>query len=143
VGTNSRLDTLQAAVLLAKLPHLPGWNEARRQNAARYTAAFSRHTDICPPRIDPANEHIFHQYTIQVPQRDQLQAHLKAKGVGSAIYYQLPLHLQPCFAHLGYGPGSLPATEAAMDSVLSLPIYPELTHDQQNEVIEAVTSFYV
>jgi dTDP-4-amino-4,6-dideoxygalactose transaminase len=142
VGTNSRLDSLQAAVLLAKLPHLPAWNEARRQNAARYTAAFIGHPSVCPPRHDPANDHIYHQYTIRVPQRDELQAHLKANGIGSAIYYPLALHLQPCFAHLGYQRGSLPATEAATDSVISLPIYPELTREQQDAVIETVTSFY-
>jgi dTDP-4-amino-4,6-dideoxygalactose transaminase len=142
VGTNSRLDTLQAAVLLAKLPHLNGWNEARKQNATRYTQAFAGHSDICPPRVDPANDHIFHQYTIQVPRRDELQAVLKAKGIGHAVYYPLALHLQPCFAHLGYREGALPVAEAAMHSVLSLPIYPELTRDQQDVVIEAVTSFY-
>ena len=142
VGTNSRLDSLQAAVLLAKLPYLPAWNEARKRNAARYTAAFRGHADICPPQMDPANDHIFHQYTIQVPRRDELQAHLKAKGIGNAVYYPLALHLQPCFAHLGYSHGSLPVTEAAMQSVLSLPIYPELKPEQQDTVIETVTSFY-
>jgi dTDP-4-amino-4,6-dideoxygalactose transaminase len=142
VGTNSRLDTLQAAVLLAKLPHLPAWNEARKRNAARYTAAFGGHSDVCPPRVDPANDHIFHQYTIQVPRRDELQAYLKSKGVGHAVYYPLALHLQPCFAHLRYSRGSLPVAEAAMDSVLSLPIYPELTPEQQETVVEAVQSFY-
>ena len=142
VGTNSRLDSLQAAVLLAKLPHLPRWNEARQRNAARYQAGFRGHPDVCPPRTEPANEHIFHQYTIMVPQRDKLQIHLKAHGVGHAIYYPLALHLQPCFEHLGYGRGSLPVTEAVMDSVISLPIYPELTSAQQDAVIEAVTSFY-
>ena len=142
VGTNSRLDTLQAAVLLAKLPYLAQWNEARQRNAARYTAAWAGHPAICPPRPDRANDHIYHQYTIQVPQRDELQAHLKAKGIGHAVYYPLALHLQPCFAYLGCRRGSLPVTEAAMDSVISLPIYPELTHEQQDAVIEAVQSFY-
>jgi dTDP-4-amino-4,6-dideoxygalactose transaminase len=142
VGTNSRLDSLQAAVLLAKLPHLPAWNEARKRNATRYTAAFGGHSDICPPRVDPANDHIFHQYTIQVPRRDELQVHLKSKGVGHAVYYPLALHLQPCFAHLRYSRGSLPVAEAAMDSVLSLPIYPELRREQQDTVIETVQSFY-
>lgn len=142
VGTNSRLDSLQAAVLLAKLPHLPAWNEARKRNAARYTAAFSGHPEICPPHVDPANDHIFHQYTIQVPRRNELQAYLKSKGIGQAVYYPLALHLQPCFAHLNYRRGSLPVTEAAMDSVLSLPIYPELTGEQQDAVIETVQSFY-
>jgi dTDP-4-amino-4,6-dideoxygalactose transaminase len=142
VGTNSRLDTLQAAVLLAKLPHLERWNQARKRNAARYTAAFTGHPAICPPATDPANDHIFHQYTIRVPQRDELQAHLKAKGIGHSIYYPLALHLQPCFAYLGYERGSFPVAEAAMDSVISLPIYPELTAQQQDAVIEAVQSFY-
>jgi dTDP-4-amino-4,6-dideoxygalactose transaminase len=142
VGTNSRLDTLQAAVLLAKLPHLSAWNEARKENAARYTAAFTGHADICPPRVDPANDHIFHQYTIQVPRRDELQTFLKTKGIGHAVYYPLALHLQPCFAHLGYREGALPVAEAAMHSVLSLPIYPEMKRDQQDAVIEAVESFY-
>ena len=142
VGTNSRLDTLQAAVLLAKLPHLNAWNEARKQNAARYTSAFAGHADICPPRVDPANDHIFHQYTIQVPRRDELQTFLKTKGIGHAVYYPLALHLQPCFAHLGYREGALPVAEAAMHSVLSLPIYPEMKRDQQDAVIEAVKSFY-
>jgi dTDP-4-amino-4,6-dideoxygalactose transaminase len=142
VGTNSRLDSLQAAVLLAKLPYLEAWTGARKRNAARYTAAFGGHPDICPPRVDPANDHIFHQYTIQAPRRTELQSHLKSKGVGHAVYYPLALHLQPCFAHLGYKRGSLPVTEAAMDSVLSLPIYPELTEEQQDTVIETVESFY-
>jgi dTDP-4-amino-4,6-dideoxygalactose transaminase len=142
VGTNSRLDTLQAAVLLAKLPHLERWNEARRRNAERYTVAFGGHPAICPPQVDPANDHIFHQYTIRVPQRDELQAHLKGKGIGHAVYYPLALHLQPCFAHLGYRRGALPVTEATMDSVISLPIYPELTRGQQDSVIDAVHSFY-
>jgi dTDP-4-amino-4,6-dideoxygalactose transaminase len=142
VGTNSRLDTLQAAVLLAKLPHLARWNEARKRNAARYTAAFTGHPDICPPAADPANDHIYHQYTIRVPDRGGLQDHLKAKEIGHSIYYPLALHLQPCFAHLGYRRGSLPVAEAAMDSVISLPIYPEMTQEQQDTVIEAVQSYY-
>jgi dTDP-4-amino-4,6-dideoxygalactose transaminase len=142
VGTNSRLDTLQAAVLLAKLPYLAGWTEARKQNAVRYTAAFTEQSDICPPRVDPANDHIFHQYTIQVPRRDELQACLKARGIGHAVYYPLALHLQPCFSHLHYTRGSLPVAEAAMQSVLSLPIYPELKREQQDTVIETIQSFY-
>jgi dTDP-4-amino-4,6-dideoxygalactose transaminase len=142
VGTNSRLDTLQAAVLLAKLPHLERWNLARKRNAARYNAAFAGHPAVCPPAVDPANDHIFHQYTIRVPQRDSLQAHLKSRGIGHSIYYPLALHLQPCFAYLGYRRGSLPAAEAAMDSVISLPIYPEMTEKQQDMVIDAIQSFY-
>jgi dTDP-4-amino-4,6-dideoxygalactose transaminase len=142
VGFNSRLDTVQAAVLLAKLPFLAGWSEARRAHAARYTEAFSASGTVLPPVTDPANEHIFHQYTIRAPRRDALQAHLKTRGIGSAVYYPTGLHLQPCFAELGYGRGSLPVTEQAMADVLSLPIYPELTSGQQDAVISAVEEFY-
>ncbi len=142
VGYNSRLDTLQAAVLLAKLPHLADWSRARAERARRYSEAFAGHADVCPPAVDPANEHIFHQYTSRVPRRTELQAHLKGKGIGNAIYYPLALHLQPCFAHLGYQRGRLPATEAAMDTVISLPIYPELGREQQGAVIDAVLEFY-
>jgi dTDP-4-amino-4,6-dideoxygalactose transaminase len=142
VGYNSRLDTLQAAVLLAKFSHLADWSRARAERARRYSEAFAGHTDVCPPSVDPANEHIFHQYTIRVPRRNELQAHLKARGIGNAIYYPLALHLQPCFAHLGYQRGQLPVTEAAMDTVISLPIYPELTPEQQDAVIDAVLEFY-
>lgn len=142
VGTNSRLDTLQAAVLLAKLPYLQRWTKARKQHADRYTTAFRAHPEICPPATDPANDHIFHQYTIRVPRRDGLQAHLKAKGIGHSIYYPLALHLQPCFASLGYRRGSLPVAERAMESVISLPVYPEMTEQQQGTVIDAVQSFY-
>ncbi|HEV8150293.1 MAG TPA: DegT/DnrJ/EryC1/StrS family aminotransferase, partial [Gemmatimonadales bacterium] len=94
------------------------------------------------PAVDPANEHIFHQYTIRTPRRDALQAHLRAKGIGSAVYYPLALHLQPAFAHLGYRAGSLPESEAATREVLALPVYPELTEAQQDLVIKAVNEFY-
>jgi len=142
-GMNGRLDTLQAAVLLAKLPHLAEWSRARAAHARRYSEAFAAHPVICPPKVDPLNEHIFHQYTIRVPRRDELQAALKAKGIGNAVYYPLPLHLQPCFAHLGYQRGALPVSEAAAASVISLPIYPELAREQQDAVIDAVLGFYV
>jgi dTDP-4-amino-4,6-dideoxygalactose transaminase len=142
VGTNSRLDTVQAAILLAKLPFLAGWSARRRARAARYTEAFKGHAAIRSPVTDPSNEHIFHQYTIQVPERDKLGAHLKARNIGNKVYYPLALHLQPCFADLGYRKGSLPLTEKAMDAVISLPIYPELTDAQQDEVIEAVKGYY-
>ena len=142
VGFNSRLDTLQAAVLLAKLPHLAAWSAARARHAARYSEAFTGHPAVCPPRTDPANEHIYNQYTIRVPRRDELQAHLRARGIGNSIYYPLPLHLQPCFAHLGYAAGSLPVSEAASTQVISLPVFPELTEAQQHAVIDAVLGFY-
>lgn len=142
VGLNSRLDTLQAAVLQAKLPHLAAWSEARRRNAARYTAAWSGSKFIRPPVTDAANEHIYNQYTIRVPRRDELQKHLQAAGIGCAIYYPLPLHLQPCFAYLGYREGSMPESERASREVLSLPVYPELSREQQDTVIDVVNRFY-
>src|SRR5437870_8175336 len=94
VGTNSRLDTLQAAVLLAKLPHLAAWSGKRREHAAYYTRAFNELSQVTPPTVDPANEHIFHQYTIRAERRDGLQAHLKKEGIGHAVYYPIPLHRQ-------------------------------------------------
>lgn len=142
VGTNSRLDTLQAAVLLAKLPFLAGWSEARRQRAARYNERFAGHAEIVPPGIDPANEHIFHQYTIRVPRRDDLIRHLDASGIGCAVYYPLALHLQPCFAHLGYREGSFPESEAATREVLAIPVFPELTGAQQERVADTILKFF-
>ncbi len=142
VGTNSRLDTLQAALLLAKLPHLAGWSAKRREHAASYTQAFAGLGAVRAPVVDPANEHIFHQYTLRVERRDELQAHLKEKGIGHAVYYPIPLHLQPCFAHLKYAVGRLPRAERASHEVISLPIYPELTDAQKNAVVDAVKSFY-
>ncbi len=142
VGFNSRLDSIQAAVLLVKLRHLARWNDARRAHAEYYTTALAGLAPVCPPRVDAANEHIWHQYTPRVERRDDLMAHLRARDIGCAIYYPLPLHLQPCFAHLGYRRGALPVTETAMESVLSLPVYPELTRSQQDEVVGAIREFY-
>lgn len=142
VGTNSRLDTLQAAVLLAKLPHLAGWSAKRREHAAYYTKALRDVPEVRPPVVSDANEHIFHQYTVSVERRDALQAHLKKEGIGHAVYYPVPLHRQPCFAHLGYQEGSLPRSEQAAREVLSLPIYPELTRAQLDRVIEVIRGFY-
>ena len=142
VGYNSRLDALQAAVLLAKLPHLAAWSAKRRENAAFYTAAFADIAEIVPPYIDPANESIYNQYTIRVDQRDALKDHLKAKGIGHSVYYPLPLHLQPCFAYLGYKEGACPEAEKASKEVVSLPVFPELTNAQRDEVVAAVRSFY-
>ncbi len=143
VGLNSRLDTLQAAVLLAKLPFLAGWSARRRALADRYSAELAVMPGVTPPPTDPANEHIWHQYTIRAERRDGLVVHLRARGIGHKIYYPLALHLQPCFAHLGYRPGRLPVTEAASQAVVSLPIYPELTERQQDEVISAIREFYL
>jgi dTDP-4-amino-4,6-dideoxygalactose transaminase len=142
VGYNSRLDALQAAVLMAKLPHLEQWSAARRANAAFYDAAFADVADIVTPYIDPANTSIYNQYTIRAQRRDALQAHLKSRDVGSSIYYPLPLHLQPCFAYLGYKEGQFPESERASQEVLSLPVFPELTSAQRDAVVDAVRAFY-
>jgi len=142
VGFNSRLDALQAAVLHAKLPHLEAWSAKRRANAAYYDAAFAGLADVRTPYVEPCNESIFNQYTLRVARRDDLQSYLKERGIGSAIYYPLPLHLQPCFAYLGYKAGSCPEAERAAGEVLSLPIFPELTQSQLDEVIAAVRAFY-
>jgi dTDP-4-amino-4,6-dideoxygalactose transaminase len=142
VGFNSRLDSLQAAVLSAKLPHLAGWSAKRRANAAYYSAAFADLDGVRVPVIDPANESIFNQYTLRVERRDELQSFLKERGIGNAVYYPLPLHLQPCFAYLGYQKGSCPESERAAGEVLSIPIYPELTKAQLDEVVDNVRAFY-
>jgi dTDP-4-amino-4,6-dideoxygalactose transaminase len=142
VGYNSRLDALQAAILSAKLPMLSSWSAARRKNAAYYDAAFADVEGVRTPTIDPANESIYNQYTLRAARREDLQAHLKAKGIGSAIYYPLSLHLQPCFEYLGYKRGAYPESEKATKEVISLPVYPELKQSQLDEVIEAVRGFY-
>jgi dTDP-4-amino-4,6-dideoxygalactose transaminase len=142
VGYNSRLDALQAAVLRAKLPHLAQWSQGRRDNAAFYDRALADVTGVRTPVIAPESESIFNQYTIRAERRDELQAHLKGKGIGTSVYYPLPLHLQQCFAYLGYQPGSCPVSEQAAAEVLSLPIFPELTRGQLEEVAGAVRGFY-
>jgi dTDP-4-amino-4,6-dideoxygalactose transaminase len=142
VGYNSRLDALQAAVLSAKLPHLAGWSAKRRQNAAFYDRALADLADVQTPVVRPENESIFNQYTIRIPRRDALQAFLKERGIGTAIYYPLPLHLQPCFAYLGYREGQCPESERAAREVLSLPIFPELTEPQLDEVVAGVRAFF-
>lgn len=142
VGYNSRLDALQAAVLSAKLPHLEAWSAARREHASYYDAAFADLGGVRTPPIDKRNQSIYNQYTLRAEKRDKLQEHLKSRGIGSAIYYPVPLHLQPCFEYLGYKKGAFPESEKAAGEVLSLPVYPELTRSQQDEVIEAVHAFY-
>jgi dTDP-4-amino-4,6-dideoxygalactose transaminase len=142
VGYNSRLDALQAAILRAKLPHLAGWSAKRRENAQFYDRALRGIQHVRTPVIDPDNESIFNQYTIRVERRDELQAYLKAREIGTAIYYPLPLHLQPCFAYLGYRRGGCPEAERAAGEVISLPIYPELTRAQLEEVAGAIRTFY-
>jgi dTDP-4-amino-4,6-dideoxygalactose transaminase len=142
VGYNSRLDALQAAVLGAKLVHLEKWSAARRKNAEYYNKAFADLSGVRTPTVEAANESIYNQYTLRVMKRDALQAHLKSAGIGNSVYYPLPLHLQPCFAYLGYKKGAFPESEKAANEVLSLPVYPELTQSQLDEVIGAVRGFY-
>jgi dTDP-4-amino-4,6-dideoxygalactose transaminase len=142
VGYNSRLDALQAAVLSAKLLNLALWSAARRKNASYYNAAFADVEGVRTPTIDPANESIYNQYTLRAAHRDELQTHLKDKEIGTAVYYPLSLHLQPCFEYLAYKRGAFPESEKATQEVISLPVYPELKQSQLDEVIEAVRGFY-
>jgi dTDP-4-amino-4,6-dideoxygalactose transaminase len=142
VGYNSRLDSLQAAVLGAKLPHLADWSDKRRENARYYQNALGDVSEIRLPVIDPRNESIFNQFTIRADRRDALQEHLKRREIGTAIYYPLPLHLQPCFAYLGYKQGACPEAERAAREVISIPIYPELSQGQLDEVVGAIRAFY-
>ena len=142
VGYNSRLDALQAAILGAKMPSLASWSAARRKNAEYYNKAFADLDDVRTPTIDPANESIYNQYTLRVAKRDGLQAHLKDRQIGTAVYYPLSLHLQPCFEYLGYKRGALPESERASQEAISLPVFPELQQSQLDEVIDAVRSFY-
>jgi dTDP-4-amino-4,6-dideoxygalactose transaminase len=142
VGYNSRLDALQAAVLSAKLPHLEQWSAKRRANAKYYNEALGDLRQVVTPFVDPANVSIFNQYTLRAERRDELQKHLNARKIGNYVYYPLPLHLQPCFAYLGYKEGALPESERAAKEVLSIPVFPELTRAQQDEVIGAIRDFY-
>jgi dTDP-4-amino-4,6-dideoxygalactose transaminase len=142
VGYNSRLDTIQAAVLLAKLPHLKGWTAKRREHARFYSEALAGIPGVRTPVVRSENESIFNQYTIRAERRDDLAAHLKKKGIGTKVYYPLPLHIQPCFSYLGYKPGSFPESERAAAEVISLPVYPELTPAQLEETIAGIRSFY-
>jgi dTDP-4-amino-4,6-dideoxygalactose transaminase len=142
VGTNSRLDTLQAAVLLVKLRHLDGWAEARRENACRYHGLLGDVDGVTLPETLPGNHHVYNQYTVRAERRDELRAHLQEQGIGSGVYYPVPLHLQPCFAELGGRAGQLPESERACREVLSLPVFPELGEERLGRVAEAVRSFY-
>lgn len=142
VGGNFRLDTIQAAALLVKLPHLPAWSEQRRQNAALYDTLLSGLDAVRPPVVRPDNLSIFNQYVIRAERRDALQAHLKEQGIASAIYYPRPLHLQECFAELRHRPGDFPVSEAAAAETLALPIYPELGPEGVGRVASEIRRFY-
>lgn len=140
VGTNSRLDALQAAILRVKLQHLDRWSEGRARNAALYDSLFEG-TGIGRPYHDPRTRHIYNQYVIRVNDRDGLRRHLTDRNVGHEVYYPVPLHLQQCFANLGYKAGDLPLSEAAARDTLALPIYPELTEEQIRYTAASVTEF--
>ncbi|MCK6258697.1 DegT/DnrJ/EryC1/StrS family aminotransferase [Fictibacillus sp. KIGAM418] len=144
LGYNSRLDELQAGILNVKFPHLNTWSEARREKAAIYTELLKEKLGdlVVTPFVEEHNYHVFHQYTIQVPDRTGLQEFLKEQGIGSMIYYPKPLHLQPVFKELGYKEGDLPETEKAADRVLSLPMFPELKREQQEYVVEQIAAYF-
>lgn len=153
LGGNFRLDAIQAAVLNVKLKYLDQWSQERRQNAAYYTQKF---TDLglmergfirVPVPVyaytGDKNYHIFNQYTLRVQNRDELREYLKQNGIGAEIYYPLPLHLQACFQELGYSEGDFPISEDAAEAVISIPIYPELTTEQQDYIIQKIAQFYI
>jgi dTDP-4-amino-4,6-dideoxygalactose transaminase len=140
-GWNGRLDEIQAAILLVKLRHLAAWQRARQTHAAEYTRHFSQIPGIMPPLVPEGYEHVFHQYTIRVEEREKLQRVLAEKKIGSAVYYPVPLHLQPLYASLRYKAGDFPHAERAAQEVLSLPMYPELRPAQLTRVAEAVSEF--
>ena len=144
VGYNSRLDALQAAVLSVKLTYLDEWSASRAENARYYTEALSNIDAIIPPTVSDYCNHIYHQYTIRTTdgRRDELQRHLKEQGIGTKVYYPLPLHLQGCFKDLGYKEGDFPVSEEASRQVLSLPIYPELKQEEMDYVVKQIRDFF-
>jgi dTDP-4-amino-4,6-dideoxygalactose transaminase len=155
IGWNSRLDAIQAAVLRVKLKHIDSWNLRRRAVAAKYDELFrspglvkagATTVDVQAPiallQTRPEAFHIYHQYVVRAHRRDELRAFLTDHGIGTEIYYPVPLHLQESFAHLGYKPGGLPESERAAKESLALPIFPELRDDEQNRVVAAVAEFY-
>lgn len=146
LGTNSRLDALQAAVLRVKLRHLQEWTLARQARARRYRELFDQFglTNIIavPPEPPPEYLHVYNQFSIRCPERDQLREHLRKQGIPTEVYYPLPLHLQPAFSYLGYKSGQFPQAELVSSQVLSLPVFPELTEAQQESVVQAIANFY-
>jgi dTDP-4-amino-4,6-dideoxygalactose transaminase len=141
IGGNFRLDTLQAAVVQVKLRHLDDWTAGRQKNASRYERLF-REAGISA--ILPAvctDRHVFNQYVIRVPHRDELQRYLKEQGIGTEVYYPVPMHLQECFSYLGYRRGAFPNSERAAQETLAIPIYPELSDAQAEYVVDRVGAF--
>ena len=142
VGLNSRLDTIQAAVLLVKLRSLPSWSEARRRNADYYYEHLKDVHQITLPVIHEKAESIFNQFTIKAEKRDELLTFLRSKDIGCAIYYPLSLHLQECFSYLHHKKGDFPITEQLTEEVISIPVFSEITKEQQDYVISAIKEFY-
>jgi len=146
IGINSRLDTLQAAILLVKFRHLDQWTEERRRKAERYQRLFQDlitwGVELKLPAIQYENRHIFHQYVIRVPKRDLLRKFLTDEGIGTDIYYPIPLHLQECYSSLNHHQGDFPVSEKASEEALALPIYPELTEEQQIFAVDRIKAFY-
>ena len=143
LGWNSRLDELQAAILRVKLRHLQEWTAARQAHAAQYDKLLRAVPGLTLPRVAEGCTHVYHQYTVRVSDRERVQKHLAAQGIASTVYYPVPLHLQPMYAHLGCAPGSMPRAERAALEVLSLPVYPELTAEQIERVAAAVAEAVV
>jgi dTDP-4-amino-4,6-dideoxygalactose transaminase len=138
VGICARLDALQAVVLNVKLKRLDKWNMRRQQIASAYNVRFRDHPAITPPTVCPANSHIYHQYTILLPERDRVQSELQQQGIGCGVYYPVPLHLQECFKQQGGKPGDLPVSEQLCREALSLPVFDQMTDEQVDDVAEAV-----
>ena len=141
IGVNSRLDTLQAAVLGVKLAHMDEWNAARRVIAAKYDAALSEVGWLTLPTEIAGGRHIYHLYVIQCARREELRRYLSDNGIGAGIHYPVPLHLQPAFRALGYDAGDFPVAERLADSILSIPMYPEMTAAQQRRIVQAIGAF--
>ncbi len=141
LGTNSRLDTLQAAILRVKLRHLERWTEERQTRAATYARAFAGTPDVVLPREREGARSAWHLYTIRAPERDALQAHLRERGIASAVHYPRPIHLQPSMAAAGGQAGDLPVSEAVSREVLCLPIYPEMRDEDVERVASEVRAF--
>lgn len=142
---NSRLDALQAAILRVKLRHLDAWAECRQRIAARYRNLFGSSglgSAVVLPQNAPKSNHIYNQFVLRVPRRDELRAYLSGRGVPTDVYYPMPLHLQRAFAYLGYAAGDLPEAEAASREVLAIPVFPEMTEDQQSLVVDSIKGFY-
>jgi dTDP-4-amino-4,6-dideoxygalactose transaminase len=135
LGFNSRLDTLQAVVLRAKLRRLAGWNEARRAAARRYDELLADLGAVTRPQTLSGNEHVYHLYVVRVPNRDEVVKKLNADGIGAQIHYPVPIHLQGAFAFLGHRAGSFPVAEQAAREIVSLPMFPEITAEQQRRVV--------